>query len=106
MSNFCAQELRSCESWEVAQPQLQQNISFSVQDLFNEVKPRAGQKEKVLTSELVSSLGTDIPADGWTDIPDDGELRLSTRNAAPSALASDWNNLESKRSPPPFIDHQ
>lgn len=98
MSNFCAQELRSCESWEVAQPQLQQNISFSVQDLFNEEKPRAGQKEKVLTSELVSSLGTDIPADG--------KFRLSTRNAVPSALASDWNNLESKRSPPPFIDHQ
>lgn len=98
MSNFCAQELRSCESWEVAQPQLQQNISFNVQDLFNEVKPRAGQKETVLTSELVSFLGTDIPADG--------KLRLSSRNAAPSALASDWNNLEPKRSPPPFIDHQ
>lgn len=47
-----------------AQPRWQQNISFGVQDLFNEVKPRAGQKEKVLIFVLVSSLGTDIPVHG------------------------------------------
>lgn len=81
-----------------AQPQLQQNISFSVQDLFNEAKPRAGQKEKVLISELVSSLGTNVPVHG--------KLRLSIRNAVPPALLSGWNNLESERPPPPLIDHQ
>lgn len=59
---------------------MQQNISFTVQGLLNEVKPRAGQKEKVLISELVSSLGTDIPGHG--------KLKLSIRNAVPSALPS------------------
>lgn len=74
-----------------------QNISFSVQGLFNEVKPRAGQKEKVLISELVRFLGADIPVHG--------KLKFSIINAVPSALPSGWSNLGSKR-PSPFTDHQ